>query len=113
MMFKREMAKLIFEGKKTATRRLSSHSSKVYREGSIQPIQINYFEKAKGHIKICKTYLQALDKMSDVDAKAEGFNNWFEFMGYLQKINKEVFPESLVVRVYEFELVKEAIQVDQ
>ena len=53
-MFKKAMAELIFAGQKTQTRRVPS--KKIYKVGSIQPIQINYFEKAKGHIKILRTY---------------------------------------------------------
>lgn len=105
MMFKKAMADLVLQRKKTQTRRLPSHSSKVYREGSIQPIQFNYHDKAVGHIKILETFMQPLNQMTEDDAKAEGFNNWYEFMAYLRRINGEAIPETEVVRVYKFELV--------
>lgn len=114
-MFKKEMAKLIFENKKHATRRLPS--KKKYKVGSIQPIQTNYFEKAKGHIRILKTYEQRLMDMTDKDAVEEGFDNIDVYFSYLVMINLKKFqvmgitstfsPEFLNLKptVYEFELV--------
>jgi hypothetical protein len=105
MMFKKAMANLIFEGKKTQTRRVPS--KKTYKVGSIQPIQINYFDKAKGHIKILRVYEQKLGDMVPSEVEAEGFDNWIHYMGYLRLINpKAGISEDLQVKVYEFELCK-------
>lgn len=105
MMFKREMAKLIFEKKKTQTRRKFSKSSRNYKVGSIQPIQISYREKAVGHVKITKAFVQRLGDMTHEEAAAEGFSSWAEFMGYLDKINKTHSLPTEIVKAYEFELV--------
>lgn len=103
------MGELIFAGKKTATRRLPEKSKRNYKVGSIQPIQMNYHDKAKGHIRILKAYDQKLGDMKLEDAKKEGFKDLADFYTYLCRINKllphEVFTLlSKVVKVYEFEL---------
>jgi ASC-1-like (ASCH) protein/Zn ribbon nucleic-acid-binding protein len=87
MMFKDEMANLIDQGKKTATRRLST--KKFYKVGSIQPIQRNYCTKATKHIRILKRYKQKLRNMSNEDAIAEGFSDRSSYFDYLAKINKK------------------------
>ena len=87
MLFKSEMADLIDLDKKTATRRLSK--KKFYKVGSIQPVQRNYFDKAKTHIKILRRYTQKLRYMSNEDAVAEGFKDRSDFFNYLIKINKK------------------------
>lgn len=97
-MFKREMAKLVFAGKKTQTRRLLTKSSKFYKVGSLQPIQISYRQKAVGYIKILKAYNQRLSDMKPQDARAEGFENWPAFMAYLDEINKTHTMPDLIVR---------------
>jgi hypothetical protein len=108
MMFKQAMTELILAGKKTQTRRMLSNK-RVYKIGSIQPIQINYFDKAKHHIKIIRTYTQRLSDMTAEEVKAEGFNNWPEYMAYLDQINKDTITPDMTVRVYEFKLLKEGI----
>jgi hypothetical protein len=102
MMFKKEMADKIRLGQKTQTRRLLTNK-RVYKVGSIQPIQENYFGKAKDHIKIRKTFPQALGDMTKIDVEAEGFETWNDYMAYLEKINKQKFTDDFVVRVYDFE----------
>jgi hypothetical protein len=105
MMFKKAMADLILAGKKTQTRRMTTNK-RIYKVGSIQPIQMNYFEKAKHHIKILRTYEQTLGDMVTSEVEAEGFDNWVCYMDYLRQINpKSGITEDLKVRVYEFALV--------
>lgn len=87
MLFKNEMVDLIDQDKKTATRRLST--KKFYKVGSIQPVQRNYYDKAKVHIKILKRYTQKLRYMSNEDAIAEGFKDRSSYFTYLAKINKK------------------------
>lgn len=104
MMFKKEMAELIFAGKKTQTRRLASKSSKNYKVGSIQPIQTSYHTKAVGHVKILKAFMQKLSDMTEADVHAEGFDNWANYMEYLDSVNRRHMMPDDVVKVYEFEL---------
>jgi uncharacterized protein YhfF len=90
-MFKDEMAELIEKDQKTATRRLST--KKFYRVGSIQPVQRNYFSKARTYIKILKQYRQKLRDMTTDDARAEGFQSVDDYLEYLVKINAETFEK--------------------
>lgn len=86
MLFKNEMADLIEQDKKTATRRLST--KKFYKVNSTQPVQRNYYDKAKTHIHILKRYPQKLRDMTDADAVAEGFESLAYYYLYLININK-------------------------
>lgn len=94
-MFKNEMADLIDQGKKTATRRLST--KKFYKVGSIQPIQRNYYAKATKWIRILKRYKQKLRDMSNNDALKEGFTDRSSYFTYLAKINKKSLAKMGIV----------------
>ena len=90
-------------GTKTQTRR----TSKIrYREGSIQPIQESYTQRAKDHIKINKRYEQKLGDMTEEEAKAEGFQNLVEFKKEWEKITKQPWNPEQTVTAYEFQLIK-------
>ena len=103
MLFKKKMAEKIRCLEKHQTRRLLANK-RIYREGSIQPIQTNYYEKAKDHIKIQLTWIEKLSDMTEGDAKMEGFNSFADFMLYLKTINpKATITEDLEVRAYQFE----------
>jgi uncharacterized protein YqfB (UPF0267 family) len=130
-MFKDEMAKLIEQGKKTATRRFST--KKFYKVGSIQPVQRNYYDKATLFIKILKRYPQKLRDMTDNDAKLEGFIFRNDFLDYVTTINAKTFKKmgietmqsplthnwiftdaflDLEPTVYEFEIVLKKMEND-
>lgn len=104
-MFKQEMADKIFKLQKTQTRRLMTNK-RVYKEDSVQPIQVSYRKPAIGHIRILKTYPQKLGAMTKIDVEAEGFETWNDYIAYLEKINKQKFTDDFVVRVYEFCLIQ-------
>ena len=103
MLFRIHLAAKVRAGAKTQTRR----TSKIrYREGSIQPIQENYNQKAKDHIKINKRYEQKLGDMAEEDAKAEGFENLDEFKKEWEKITKQPWNPEQTVTAYKFQLIK-------
>lgn len=104
LLFKKEMIRKILLGEKTQTRRLLT-SKRIYKVGSIQPIQESYKKKARYHIKILGTFVQRLCNVTEAEVRAEGFERWVDFMGYLDKIHKESFPASEKVRAYVFELI--------
>ncbi|MCW4024943.1 MAG: ASCH domain-containing protein [Candidatus Bathyarchaeota archaeon] len=99
MLFRSHLAAKIRAGTKTQTRRISKIR---YREGSIQPIQENYSEKAKDHIKINKRYEQKLGDITEEQAKAEGFQNLQEFKEEWEKITKQPWNPTQIVTAYEF-----------
>jgi hypothetical protein len=101
LLFKRHLAAQIRAGTKTQTRRISKIR---YCEGSIQPIQENYSEKAKDHIKINKRYEQRLGDMTEEQTKAEGFNALKEFKENWIKLYGDWNPNQFVT-AYEFRLV--------
>lgn len=103
MLFKRHLAAKVRTGEKTQTRR----TSKIrYREGSIQPIQESYNQKAKDHIKINKRYEQRLGDMTEEQAKAEGFQSLSEFKKEWVEITKQQWNPEQTVTAYEFQLIK-------
>jgi N4-acetylcytidine amidohydrolase len=103
MLYKHHLADQIRKGNKTQTRRISKIE---YQEGSIQPIQENYKDKAKTHIKINKKYKQKLGDVTEQQAKAEGFQNLTEFKAEWVKITKHPWNPDQLVTAYEFELLK-------
>lgn len=104
MLFKKEMAAKIRTKEKTETRRLVTNK-RIYKVPSIQPIQENYFDKAKDNIKILKTWIEKLSDMKPENLLAEGgFTSLAEYLDYLRKINsKAVITPDLEVRAYRFE----------
>jgi hypothetical protein len=90
---------------KTETRRLITNK-RIYKVGSKQPIQENYFDKAKGHVRILNMWTEKLSDMKPENVKAEGFESHYEYMLYLQKINKKAKIDiDLEVRAYRFKYI--------
>jgi hypothetical protein len=75
----------------------------LYREGSVQPIQENYTQKAKDYIKINRRFNQKLGDMTEQDAKAEGLDSLAEFKKEWEKISQEPWNPERVVTVYDFD----------
>jgi len=71
-------------------KRRTIHTGKVkYREGSVQPIQENYTQKAKDHIRINCRFNQKLGDMTEQDAIAEGMDNLAAFKKEWGKMSEE------------------------
>ncbi len=116
MMFKRELARAIVEGKKTATRRaVSTNPRSPWRPWNPNdhsyPVD-NVFTVNPGRgvprIAECEVTgrgLSALGSMTEETARAEGFPDLEAFQETWLKINGNVKP-STPVHVVEFVLVK-------
>lgn len=105
MQFKKQMADLVLAGKKTQTRRLSMPRHKV---GSIQPVQCGYRDKAQGHIRIKRVWRERIWRITEHEARLEGFRSRDEFMEYFKGINKDKKVVDCDVTVYEFEVEEES-----
>lgn len=108
MLFKPDMAELIMQKKKTATRRMPGKLS--YAAGSIQPVQTTYTQKAVCRIKILRTYRQFLGDVTLQQAREEGFETVSAFKAYFMKCFKKVpitFLLAPEIVVYEFRLLDE------
>lgn len=108
MLFKRHLAAQIRIGAKTRTCRVSRIKYKV---GSFQPIQENFKEKAKDHIKITSRYQQRLCDVTEEQARAEGFSNLTAFLEWMVKNQAPFFPWR-TVDAYEFFHVKRGVCVE-
>lgn len=100
MLFSREQIRLIFEGKKTTTRRLYG----LYRLG-VQALQPSPISRAIGKIDIIRKYQQRLGDMTEEDARKEGGYTLEEFRQIWQQIYGKWDPEQLPW-VYDFVLVE-------
>ena len=102
LLFKPQHVKLILEGKKTQTRRISKPRVKV---GGIYEAKTRLFSKEYfALIKITGLREEKLGDISDEDVKKEGYNSLEEFIEVWKSIYGSWEPER-VVWVLEFEVV--------
>ena len=103
MLFKKKHVKLILEGRKTATRRLTS----LYRRGVIYSVQDRLYGRARCYILIVKKYRQRLGDMSDEDIRKEGCSSMEEFIrDWEESYGPGSYDPDLEVWVYEFKRVE-------
>ena len=100
MLFKSHLAAKIRSGQKRRTIRTGKV---LYREGSVQPIQENYTQKAKDHIKIKRRFSQRLGDMTEQDARAEGMDSLEAFKKVWEKVSKKPWNPETIVTVYDFD----------
>jgi hypothetical protein len=98
-LYKSHLAAKIRIGQKRRTMRTGKIK---YRVGSIQPIQENYSEKAKDHVKINRRYEQRLGDMTEEDALSEGFKDLVAFYEWWAHNQGPVVPWRAVT-VYDFD----------
>jgi len=102
LLFKPQHVKLILEGKKTQTRRISRPRVKI---GGIYKAKTKLFSREHfALIKITGLRAEKLGDISDEDVKKEGYNSLEEFMEVWKSIYGSWEPER-IVWVLEFEVV--------
>ena len=103
MLFKKKHVKLILEGRKTATRRLTGQ----YKRGKVYAVQDRLYGRARCYILIVKKYRQKLGDMSEEDIRKEGCSSREEFIReWEESYGPGSYRPDLEVWVYEFKLVK-------
>jgi len=103
MLFKKKHVKLILEGRKTATRRLTGS----YRRGVIYSVQDRLYGRAQCYILIVKKYRQRLGDMSEEDIRKEGCSSREEFIrDWEESYGPGSYDPDLEVWVYEFKRVE-------
>ena len=103
MLFKKKHVKLILEGRKTATRRLTGR----YKLGQVYAVQGWLYDRARGYISIVKKYRQKLGDMSEEDIRKEGCSSREEFIReWEESYGPGSYQPDLEVWVYEFKNIK-------
>ena len=103
MLFKKKHVKLILEGRKTATRRLTGR----YKRGKVYAVQDRLYGRARCYILIIRKYRQKLGDMSEEDIRKEGCSSREEFIReWEESYGPGSYRPDLEVWVYEFKLIK-------
>jgi len=103
VLFKKKHVKLILEGRKTATRRLTGR----YKLGRVYAVQGWLYDRARGYILIVKKYRQKLGDMSEEDIRKEGCSSREEFIReWEESYGPGSYQPDLEVWVYEFKLIR-------
>lgn len=112
MIFKEELARKIITGDKRATRRRMVPGKPrspwyrhrcAYTEGQVFAVNPGRGKSRVAEAKVTKVYSQQLGRMTEKDAKLEGFKSLKHFREVWKEINKVWNPAELVW-VVEFEL---------
>ena len=105
-LFQKNHITQIMLGTKTQTRR--NHKKWRANVGAIHQVRTELFGKPHCHIRITRRWLQRLCDISVADARAEGGYKPKEYIDGLIEMLRGTIDRYYVLKVYEFELVKEA-----
>ena len=110
LTFRKDLIKLILEGKKTVTRRRRRYKLKA---GDVVAVKRSYFTKdVECYIRVTRVYFQKLKEMTDDDARKEGISDLNEF----KKLWAEIYgywDEEEEVEVIEFEVANMLDEMQQ
>lgn len=103
VLFRKELLALVLQGRKTQTRRLSSHH---LHPGRTYQARAQYSGPPQGLIKIKRRFEQRLGDMTEEEARAEGAKDLADFPAFWKSATKKEFDPNQVVTAYEFELAE-------
>lgn len=104
-LFQKNHVKQIMLGTKTQTRR--NHKKWRANIGTIHQVRTELFGKPHCHIRILDRWEQRLGDITNADAHAEGGYTPDEYINGLIDMHKGKINIDSILKVYEFELVKE------
>jgi len=104
--FSPEHVAMILAGRKTETRRLGMTPPR-YRVGHVYAVQPGRGRAAVGHIRILDLDRQMVREVSNLQARAEGYDSVFEFWSALNTVNGREVRADEWVTAYKFELEEE------
>lgn len=98
------MADLIREGRKVQTRRF--WRSPRVKVGSVHQVNLSYSKSTDLRIRILRVWEQRLDRMTEAEAQAEGFEDLAAFEAYFAKVNDKRDTAGRKLYAVEFEKVE-------
>jgi hypothetical protein len=106
-LFQENHVKQIMLGTKTQTRRNTRHWRANI--GAVHQVRTEMFGKPHCHIKIIARWKERLGDIDNADAHAEGGYNPDEYIDGLIGMHRGAVDIETILKVYQFELVKEAV----
>lgn len=95
MIFGPELIGKVLDGRKTVTRRRSSH----YRVGKVYAVQPGRGKRHVGHIEVESVDIERLMPLTEGEARLEGFANRADFICYWQQLHHYWNPREMVTRI--------------
>lgn len=113
MTFTPEHCRMILDRVKTQTRRLDRvyiaglQRPLLYQVGRIYAVQPGRGKPAVGHIRILSLDRQMVREVTNLQARAEGYDTVFHFWQALDTVNNRAVKGNEWVTAYAFELVEQ------